>query len=88
VPSKHVLIGKVVKVTDGDTITVLTTDNEQERIRLWGIDAPESRGNQPYWKASRDQLAKLVAGTTVTVTWDSKDRNGRILGWVMVDEGI
>ena len=33
VPSKHVLIGKVVKVTDGDTITVLTADNEQECIR-------------------------------------------------------
>jgi len=28
VPSKHTLVGKVVKVTDGDTITVLTADNE------------------------------------------------------------
>ena len=43
-PSKHVLIGKVVKVTDGDTITALTADNEQERIRLYGIDAPEKKG--------------------------------------------
>ena len=39
VPSKHVLIGNVVKVTDGDTITVLTADNVKERIRLFGIDA-------------------------------------------------
>ena len=29
VPSKQVLIGKVVKVIDGDTITILTADNEQ-----------------------------------------------------------
>jgi endonuclease YncB( thermonuclease family) len=78
----------VVKVTDGDTITILTADNEQERIRLYGIDAPESKGNQPYWKASRDQLATLVAGKQVTVTWDKRDRNGRIIGWVMVDDGI
>ena len=39
VPSKHVL---VVKVTDGDTITVLTGDQKDELIRLWGIDAPEN----------------------------------------------
>jgi len=52
------------------------------------VDAPEECGNQPYWKASRDQLAALVAGKTITVTWDIRDRNGRILGLVMVDEGI
>ena len=78
----------MVKVTDGDTITILTKDNQEERIRLWGIDAPEKRGGQPYWQESRDQLAALVAGKTVTVTWDKRDRNGRILGWVMVDGGI
>ena len=60
VPSKNVLIGKVVKVTDGDTITILTADNREEPIRLWGIEAPEKRGNQPYWQESRYQLAALV----------------------------
>ena len=39
IPTENVLIGEVVKVTDGDTITILTTDNLQERGRLWGIDA-------------------------------------------------
>ena len=73
VPNENVLISKVVKVTDGDTITILTADNEQERIRLWGIDAPENRGGQPYWKTSRDQPAALVAGKTVTVTWNQRD---------------
>ena len=37
VPSKNILIGKVVKVQDGDTITVLTADNQEERIRLFWI---------------------------------------------------
>ena len=87
VPSENVLIGKVVKVTDGDTIVALTMDQKEERIRLWGIDAPENRGGQPYWKASRDQLSSMVAGKTVTVVWDSRDRNSRIIGWVLAPDG-
>jgi micrococcal nuclease len=44
--------GKVIHVTDGDTIVVLTEDKEQVRIRLFGIDTPESR--QPFGsKATR-----------------------------------
>ena len=53
VPSKHVLIGNVVKVTDGDTITILKADNEQDRIRLWGIDAPVPRKDWPRIPESR-----------------------------------
>ena len=36
------LTGKVVKVADGDSITVLDSTNTQHRIRLQGIDAPET----------------------------------------------
>ncbi len=36
------LTGKVVKVADGDIITVLDNTNAQYRIRLQGIDAPET----------------------------------------------
>jgi len=39
-------------------------------------------------RASREQLAELVAGKTVAGTWVSRDRYGRIVGWVMVDQGI
>ena len=39
------LIGRVVGVADGDTITVLDAANQQHKIRLGGIDAPEK--NQP-----------------------------------------
>ncbi len=37
------LTGKVVKVADGDSITVLDNTNIQHRIRLQGIDAPERK---------------------------------------------
>ncbi len=37
------LTGKVVKITDGDTLYVLDANNKQHKIRLAGIDAPERR---------------------------------------------
>ncbi len=77
------LTGKVVKVADGDSITVLDNTNTQQRIRLQGIDAPERK--QPFGNASRKHLTTLVAGKTVTVKWDKRDRYRRIVGFVIVD---
>lgn len=74
------LTGKVVRVADGDTITVLDHTNTQHRIRLQGIDAPEKA--QPYGNASRKHLAGLVAGKTAAVQWAKYDRYGRIVGTV------
>jgi endonuclease YncB( thermonuclease family) len=77
------LTGQVVKVADGDTITVLDHTDTQHRIRLQGIDAPERK--QAFGNASRKHLASLVAGKTVTVEWHKRDRYGRIVGIVIVD---
>ena len=74
--------GRVVSVTDGDTIKVLDENNTQYKVRLTGIDAPE-RG-QPFGTASRDHLASLVGGKEVFVESDKKDRYGRTLGKVWV----
>ncbi len=53
--SADTLTGKVVKITDGDTIYVLDANYEQHKIRLAGIDAPERK--QAYglsvWSARR-----------------------------------
>lgn len=76
--SAYDLTGKVVKVADGDTITVLTQDKKQHRIRLNQIDAPES--NQPWGKRSKESLIKMVANKVVTVRVSGKDRYGRLLG--------
>ena len=50
--------GKVVGIADGDTITVLRDGQEQVKIRLYGIDAPES--GQPFGKASKQYLSSMV----------------------------
>ena len=80
------LQGRVVKVADGDTITLLDAANMQHRIRLDKIDAPEK--NQPFGDASRKHLAALVAGKIVEVEWTKMDKYGRILGtvWTMLPD--
>ena len=74
------LTGRVVGVSDGDTITVLTEAREQYRIRLQGIDAPESK--QAFGNVSKRSLSDLVFTKTVEVHFDKEDRYGRILGVV------
>ena len=76
--SADILTGRVVKVTDGDTITVLDASKTQHTIRLAGIDAPERK--QPYGEASRKHLASLIAGQAVTVNWKKLDKYRRIVG--------
>jgi endonuclease YncB( thermonuclease family) len=75
------LTGKVVRVSDGDTVNLLV-ENKQERIRLASIDAPEtahgsSQPGQPFGEASRKKLAEYVAGKTLTVVCFEKDHYDR-----------
>ena len=74
------LIGRVVKVADGDTITILDSSKTQHKIRLQGIDAPEK--NQAYGDAAGRYLSGLVAGQEVRVAWSKRDKYNRILGTV------
>lgn len=82
--ASEVIVGRVVKVSDGDTITVLTASKDQVKVRLHGIDAPESK--QAFGEKSRLALAELVAGRDATVTVETKDRYGRVVGRVVVDK--
>ena len=77
------ITGKVIKVSDGDTFTLLTEDKEQIKIRLHGIDAPEHY--QPYSKVSRTFINDMVYGKDVEVTKMDVDRYGRTVGMVYVD---
>ncbi|WP_411691021.1 thermonuclease family protein [Acinetobacter gandensis] len=72
-------IGKVVRISDGDTITVLNKQNEQIRVRFNQIDAPES--SQAFGQKSRQNLGYLHQ-TFVYVQENSKDRYGRTLGTI------
>lgn len=75
--------GKVVGVHDGDTITVLSKDRQQFKIRLHGIDAPESK--QPFGDRAKRHLSDLVFNKSVRVDVKGKDRYGRALGVVYLD---
>ncbi len=79
-PSSSDLVGRVVRVADGDTITVLDASKTQHKIRLQGIDAPEK--GQAYGDAAERYLAGLVAGQDVCVAWTKRDKYNRILGTV------
>ena len=75
--------GKVVAIADGDTVTVLY-ENQQHKIRLSGIDAPESR--QAFGDKSKKALADKVFGKEVKVEWSAQDKYHRILGEIYLGE--
>lgn len=75
--------GKVVSVTDGDTVTVLDVYKAQHKIRLIGIDAPERR--QSFGNRSKQSLSEIIFNKTVTVITNKRDRYGRVLGKVLIN---
>ena len=77
------LLGKVVRVIDGDTVVVLDQNDEQHKIRLQGIDAPERK--QAFGKKSKIFLSDSISGKNVSVEFKKKDRYGRILGIIIFD---
>lgn len=79
-----ILLGRVVGVSDGDTITVLDTDNTQYKIRLVGIDSPEKR--QAFGQRSKEALSDLIYDKQVAVEHFKTDRYKRILGKIRVGQ--
>ena len=78
------LDGKVVGVTDGDTIKILTSEWQQIKVRLYGIDAPEKK--QPYGTVAKRYLSDLIVGKTVQIEELGKDRYKRVLGIVYLGD--
>lgn len=76
------LRGKVVAVTDGDTITLLDADKWQQKIRLADIDAPERR--QPWGQRAKEALSQMVAGQEARANCREPDRYGRHVCTVFV----
>ena len=77
------LEGKVIKIADGDTLTLLTSSNEQVKVRLAGIDTPERK--QPFGNRAKQALANLAFQKQATVEVETTDRYGRTVGVVFVD---
>jgi endonuclease YncB( thermonuclease family) len=73
------LTGRVVGISDGDTITVLVA-RDPVKVRLANIDAPES--GQPWGSRSKQSLSELCAGAQARLETQGKDRYGRTIATV------
>ena len=78
------IIGKVIGISDGDTITVLDDmDKGIFKVRLDKIDAPEKK--QAFGNRSKQFLSSLILGRKVSVRFKAVDRYGRIVGVIYLD---
>ena len=83
IPEDFDLVGKVVRVSDGDSLSLLAADGKQYALRLYGVDAPER--DQPFGDQSRAHLRRLVDGRSVGATIESVDDYQRQVVEVFID---
>ena len=81
--AQDIIHGRFVAVTDGDTIKVLTTENQLFRIRIAWIDAPEM--GQAFGRRAKQFMGTLVFGKDVELRPHVIDRYGRTVAMVFVD---
>lgn len=74
--------GKVVGISDGDTLTLLTAEKQQIKVRLAEIDTPERA--QPYGTRAKQALSGLAFNKQARVVVQDVDRYGRTVGRVYV----
>ena len=77
------LQGKVIGITDGDTVKILDQNQVEYKIRLAGIDAPEKK--QAYGQESKQALSDCAFEKIAIIDGNKKDRYGRIVGKVIVN---
>lgn len=100
VPVSHAAIrtvtGTVTKIVDGDTIHLITPEQTILKVRLYGIDAPEtdkinnhtgqiSKEGQPYGEESMNALANKIMGKKVKVDILDIDKYRRMVGMIYLD---
>jgi micrococcal nuclease len=81
----NALSGKIVGVHDGDSVTLLTSAKETVKLRLEGIDAPESK--QPFGTAAKKTLSDMVFGEAIKFDALGEDRYGRTLARIYKADG-
>lgn len=80
-----IISGRVVRVADGDTFTLLDNRNKQVRVRLYGIDCPENK--QDFSQVAKKFTSDRVFEKVVKVEVRQVDRYGRIVGLVILPDG-
>lgn len=81
--ASEIITGRVVGVHDGDTITLLIAGNQQLKIRLAQIDAPELA--QAFGQKSKQSLSDLAFNKSIKVEKETVDKYGRTVGTLIVD---
>lgn len=81
--------GRVVDVSDGDSLTAQLADGSKLKIRLWGVDAPETgqgygTTGQPFASKARAQLRRMILRKECSFEIVSRDNNGRSVARVWV----
>ncbi|WP_201750187.1 thermonuclease family protein [Tautonia marina] len=76
---------KVVGISDGDTLTVLTAEKRQVKVRLHGVDAPET--GQDFGTRAKQAASEMAFGQQVTVREMDRDRYGRTVAEVFLPDG-
>ncbi|MBI5467037.1 MAG: thermonuclease family protein [Candidatus Kerfeldbacteria bacterium] len=92
-PSVATDSGNVIRVVDGDTI-VVRLDGDDETVRMIGLNTPESvdprQAVECFGREASSRLKEILAAATVTleadVTQDNRDRYGRLLRYVFIDQ--
>lgn len=86
---------KVTRVVDGDTFWINDGTKKGQKIRLIGVDAPESRNTgkkvkNPFGDDASAYLKKLIGGKAVRLEYDigRTDRYGRTLAYVYLSNGL
>lgn len=85
------LNGSVVRITDGDTLWVEVPDQDEwVKVRLYGVDAPESAWPevwpaQPFSAEAKEFVRQEVAGKEVSIRLKDDETYGRAVGEVFID---
>ena len=82
---QEVHTGKVVRIADGDTFTILVKGNKQVKVRCHGIDCPES--NQDFGTKAKQFTSALAFSKVVSVEVKDTDRYGRTIGIITLPDG-
>jgi micrococcal nuclease len=74
-----------VGISDGDSLTVLTAAKKQVKVRLYGVDAPET--GQDFGSRAKQAASDLAFGKDVTIRELDKDRYGRTVAKAILPDG-
>lgn len=82
--AQSIIYGKVIKIADGDTVTLLDKNKKQIRIRLYGIDCPEK--GQDYYQVAKNYVSNAIFNKEIKVEVINKDRYKRSVGIIWYDD--